>query len=75
MVSGKSFMYMRKSNGPSTEPCGTPCLICSHEEVTLSDLFVITTPGADSDKIAHKYVQYRNKDMVREVQKFGRKHK
>jgi len=21
----KSFIYIRNSNGPSTEPCGTPC--------------------------------------------------
>jgi len=27
MTAGKSFMYKQKSVGPSTEPCGTPCLI------------------------------------------------
>jgi len=27
MTAGKSFMRKRNSVGPSTEPCGTPCLI------------------------------------------------
>ena len=27
MTAGKSFMYKRNSVGPSTEPCGTLCLI------------------------------------------------
>ena len=38
-VNGKSLMYIRKSNGPITEPCGTPCFTCSHVDVNL--LFTI----------------------------------
>ena len=30
--SNKSFMCIRKSNGPSIEPCGTPASIATHEE-------------------------------------------
>ena len=30
--SGKSLMYIRKSKGPRTEPCGTPALTSSHDE-------------------------------------------
>ena len=30
--SDKSFMYIRKSNGASIEPCGTPVSIAVHEE-------------------------------------------
>jgi hypothetical protein len=29
---GKSFIYRRKSKGPSMDPCGTPCLILPHFE-------------------------------------------
>jgi len=36
---------------------------------------VATTSGADSNKIACKYVQYHNEEMSREVQKIGRKYK
>jgi len=34
---GKSFIYVRKSSGPCTEPCGTPCFTCSQVEITLLD--------------------------------------
>ena len=33
--SDKSFMYIRKSIGPSIEPCGTPASIAAHEEYWL----------------------------------------
>ena len=28
----KSFRYIKNRRGPKTEPCGTPCLICSVSE-------------------------------------------
>ena len=31
-ISDKLFMYIRKNNGPSIEPCGTPASIAAHEE-------------------------------------------
>jgi len=30
IIFGRLLMYKNKNNGPSTEPCGTPCLIGSH---------------------------------------------
>ena len=30
--SDKLFIYVRKSNGPSREPSGTPVLIVAHQE-------------------------------------------
>jgi hypothetical protein len=35
MTAGKSFMYKRNSVGPSTEPCGTPCLIIAQFETAV----------------------------------------
>jgi len=35
MNAGKSFMYRRNSVGPSTEPCGNPCLIISQFETAV----------------------------------------
>jgi len=35
MTVGKSFMYKRNSVGPSTEPCGTPCLIIAQFETAV----------------------------------------
>jgi hypothetical protein len=32
---GKACMYIRKSNGPNTEPCGTPCFTCFYVEDNL----------------------------------------
>ena len=34
---------MRKSKGPSTDPCGTPCLVIFHEEDSLFALFSLIT--------------------------------
>ena len=31
-LSGKSFMYIRKSSGLKIEPCGTPASIAAHKE-------------------------------------------
>jgi len=42
MVNEKSFMWMRNSNGPDTEPCGTPRFTCSHLEDTLLSLISFT---------------------------------
>ena len=44
IVSGMPFMYIRKRQGPKTEPCGTPERTgheskCSHSRTTLWDLF------------------------------------
>ena len=33
MFSEKSFMYIRKNNGPRIDPCGTPAFTGSHSEV------------------------------------------
>jgi len=35
ITAGKSFMYKRKSVGPNTEPCGTPCLINAKSETAV----------------------------------------
>ena len=32
---GKSFINMRKSNGPKTKPWGTPCSILAHADVVI----------------------------------------
>jgi hypothetical protein len=32
---GKSFMYIRKSRGPRTEPFGTPCITLAQFETLL----------------------------------------
>ena len=29
-VPGRSLIYIKNSNGPSTDPCGTPCFTFSH---------------------------------------------
>ena len=34
IIDEKSFIQ-RKNYGPNTEPCGTPCFICSHLNYTL----------------------------------------
>ena len=39
MTAGKSFMYKINSVGPSTEPCGTPCLIVAQFETALLQFF------------------------------------
>jgi hypothetical protein len=39
MITGKSFTYKRNSVGPSTEPCGTPCLIVAQFETALLQFF------------------------------------
>ena len=43
IVRGRSFMYIRNINGPSTEPYGTPCLTISHEGNILLDLLSLIT--------------------------------
>jgi hypothetical protein len=35
--SGRSFIKMRKSSGPSTDPCGTPLTTCSWLEISPSN--------------------------------------
>jgi len=35
IILGKSFIYKRKSRGPKTEPCGTPCLTLAQSETLL----------------------------------------
>jgi hypothetical protein len=32
---GKSFINMRKSRGPKTEPCGTPCSTLDQGDVVI----------------------------------------
>jgi hypothetical protein len=32
IVAGRSLIYMRKSKGPRTEPCGTPGFTILHSE-------------------------------------------
>ena len=34
----RSFIYIRNSNGPNTELCGTPCFTCTHIEDNLLGL-------------------------------------
>jgi hypothetical protein len=35
LVIGRSFIYMRKSKGPKTEPGGTPCLTVAQFDTLL----------------------------------------
>jgi hypothetical protein len=37
-VFGKSFMYNKKSSGPSIDPCGMPCFISPQEETETGKL-------------------------------------
>jgi hypothetical protein len=32
IVAGRSLIFLRKSKGPSTEPCGTPRFTIPHSE-------------------------------------------
>jgi len=43
MDAGRSLIQMRKSKGPSTDPCGTPRLVIFHEEDSLFALFSLIT--------------------------------
>jgi hypothetical protein len=40
---GKSFMYRRKSKGPSTDPWGTPWVILPQPEIEAEQLLFNTT--------------------------------
>ena len=40
---GRSTIYSKKNNSPSTEPCGTPCLTGSHLEKYFTVLLFNTT--------------------------------
>ena len=35
IILGKTFIFKRKSRGPKTEPCGTPCLTIAQFETLL----------------------------------------
>jgi hypothetical protein len=35
---GKSFIYIRKSKDPRTDPCGTPCLTLDQGDVMIFPL-------------------------------------
>jgi len=41
MDAGRSLIQMRKSKGPSTDPCGTPRLVIFHEEDCLHYFIII----------------------------------
>ena len=38
-----SLIYIKNSNGPNIEPCGTPHLIFKREDSTLSDRYKLLT--------------------------------
>ena len=38
---GKSLMYIKKSNGPRTEPCGTPQLFQTNKNLILYNVWQI----------------------------------
>jgi len=40
---GRSLLYIRKSKGPNTGPCGTPHSIIFHNENDLFKLFALIT--------------------------------
>ena len=45
IILGKSFIYKRKSRGPKTEPCRTPCLTLDQFQTLL--LFSLPLYNAD----------------------------
>jgi hypothetical protein len=40
---GKSFINTRKSRGPKTEPCGSPCSTLDHDDVVVCPFSLYNT--------------------------------
>ena len=50
---GKSLMYIRKSNGPRTEPCGTPQLFPSNsDDFSLNETYCLRSVRYDLNQFS-----------------------